>query len=170
MRMRTMPKPIIGAINGVAAGAGMSLALTPDYRIAAEEASFLQAFVKVGLIPDSGSSWLLPRLIGEARAMDMMLTGKRIDAATALEWGMVNEVVPGDELMERVNELADTFAKGPTKAIGYIKQAVNFGATATLEQSLAYEADLQELAGRTKDHPEGLNAFFEKRTPHFTGE
>ncbi|NDJ36388.1 MAG: 2-(1,2-epoxy-1,2-dihydrophenyl)acetyl-CoA isomerase [Chloroflexi bacterium] len=168
--MRTMPKPVISAINGVAAGAGMSLALAPDYRIAAESATFLQAFVKVGLIPDSGSTWLLPRLIGEARAMEMMLTGRRIDAATALEWGLVNEVVPDDELMDRVQTLAKQFAEGPTKAIGYIKQGVMYASDAPLEDALAYEADLQDMAGRTADHVEGLNAFFEKRQANFKGE
>jgi 2-(1,2-epoxy-1,2-dihydrophenyl)acetyl-CoA isomerase len=169
-RMRELPKPIIGAINGVAAGAGMSIAIATDYRIAAESATFLQAFVKIGLIPDSGSTWMLPRLVGMTRAMDLMLTGRKIDARTAFEWGLVNQIVPDNELMQAVNALALTFATGPTKGIGYIKQAVRYASHSTLGEALEYEADLQDLAGRTADHQEGLSAFLEKRPPNFMGE
>lgn len=169
-QMQNLPKPIIGAINGVAAGAGMSIAVATDYRIAAESASFLQAFVKIGLIPDSGSTWMLPRLVGITRAMDLMLTGRKIDAQTAQEWGLVNQVVPDDELIQVVNALALTFATGPTKGIGYIKQAIRYASHSTLGEALEYEADLQDLAGRTADHQEGLTAFLEKRLPNFTGK
>ncbi len=168
--MRALPKPVVGAINGVAAGAGMSIAMACDLKVAAESASFLQAFVKIGLIPDSGSTWMLPRLVGEARAMDLMLTGRRLTAQEALDWGLVNQVVPDADLMSVVVPLAEAFAQGPTKAIGYIKQGVAFAATSTLEDALAYEADLQEQAGRTPDHAEGLAAFLEKRPPQFKGE
>ena len=169
-RMMSLPKPIIAAINGAAAGAGMSLAMACDLRLAAESASFLQAFVKIGLVPDSGSSWLLQRLVGRTRAMDLMLTGKKIGAKEALEWGLVNQVLPNDDLMKATNELAHTMATMPTKAIGLIKRMTDYAANHTLAESLDYEADMQELAGRTADHREGLMAFLEKRTANFKGE
>jgi 2-(1,2-epoxy-1,2-dihydrophenyl)acetyl-CoA isomerase len=168
--MRACPKPIIAAVNGVAAGAGMSLTLACDYRIAVDTASFTQAFVKIGLIPDSGSTWLLPRLIGLTRALDMMLTGRKVDAAQALEWGIVNRIVPADQLMETVYQLAAEFAAAPTTTIGLIKQSVEFAAHSTLEAALGKEAELQDLAGKTADYREGVTAFLEKRPPHFTGK
>lgn len=168
-RMRTIEKPIIAAVNGVAAGAGMSLVMACDLRLAAESASFLQAFVKIGLVPDTGSTWFLQRLIGQARALDMMLTGRRISAQQAEAWGLINRVVPDDRLMEETRTLAQEMAALPTKAIGYIKRAVNFAAASTLEAALDYEADLQELAGRTEDHKEGVAAFLAKRTPEYKG-
>jgi len=170
LKMRQLPKPIIGAINGVAAGAGMSLAMACDFRVAAESATFLQAFVKVGLIPDSGSTWMLPRLVGMTRAIDLMLTGRKIDAQEALSIGLVNQVVPDAELMNVARQIAIEFASAPTRAIGYIKRALDFASTHTLEETLANEADLQEIAGRTPDHKEGIAAFLEKRPPRFTGE
>lgn len=165
-----LPKPVIGAVNGVAAGAGMSIALATDYRIAAESAAFLQAFVKIGLVPDSGSTWMLPRLVGLTRAIDLMLTGRKIDAQTALDWGLLNQVVADDLLMSVADQMARSFAAGPTRAIGYIKQAIRFSAKSTLVEALEYEADMQDLAGRTADHQEGISAFLEKRTPKFAGE
>lgn len=170
LRMRQLPKPIIGAINGVAAGAGMSMALACDFRIAAESASFLQAFVKIGLIPDSGSTWLLPRLVGMTRALDLMATGRKIDAQEALDWGMVNQVMPDADLMPAARKIAVELAAAPTKTIGYIKRALDFASTSTLAEALDNEADLQEIAGRTADHQEGIAAFLEKRPAHFTGE
>ncbi len=169
LRIRQLPKPVIAAVNGVAAGAGMSLVMACDLRLAAESASFLQAFVRVGLVPDSGSTWMLPRLIGMARAAEMMLTGRRISAQEAYEWGLINKVVPDDALMEEARKLAGEFANAPTKVIGYIKRALDYAATSSLEEALEYEADMQELAGRTNDHLEGLRAFLEKRPPKYTG-
>ncbi|MBI5927759.1 MAG: enoyl-CoA hydratase/isomerase family protein [Chloroflexi bacterium] len=170
LRMRRLPKPIIGAVNGPAAGAGMSIALACDMRIAAESAVFVQAFVKVGLVPDSGATWLLPRLIGQTRALELMLTGRRVSAQEALEMGMIHQVVPDDQLMSCAQAVAQTLAKAATKSIGYIKRGLEFAATHTLEESLEYEADLQDMAGRTADHREGLTAFLEKRPPHYQGE
>jgi len=168
--MRTLTKPIIAAINGVAAGAGMSLALACDYRIAAEGAAFIQAFVKVGLIPDSGSTWMLPRLIGRTRALDMMLSGRKVSAQEALEMGLVNVVVPNEQLMDTVNQVAGEFANAPTKTIGYIKQAVEFASHSTLEDALNKEAELQDMAASTADHSEGITAFVEKRPAQFNGK
>ncbi|GAB4480161.1 MAG: 2-(1,2-epoxy-1,2-dihydrophenyl)acetyl-CoA isomerase PaaG [Anaerolineae bacterium] len=169
LRMVNLPKPIIAAVNGAAAGAGMSLALACDLRIAAESASFLQAFVKIALVPDSGSTWLLSRLVGAGRALELALSGRRLSAQEACEWGMVNRVVPDEEFAAAVAEIARQYAGAPTAAIGYIKQAMHRGLTSTLAEALELEADLQSRASRLVDHQEGVTAFLEKRPPRFTG-
>lgn len=170
LKMRTLEKPIIGAINGVAAGAGCSVALACDLRLASDQASFIEVFVNVGLIPDSGSTWFLPRLVGTAKAFEMAATAQRVKAEEALALGLVNRVVPAGELMAATRELALALAKAPTRAIGLTKRALNRVWTMTLEEALEYEAFLQEIASRTHDHEEGVTAFLEKRPPQFTGK
>lgn len=168
-QMVTLEKPIIGAINGVAAGAGCGVALAADLRIASDKASFMLAFSRVGLVPDSGTNWFLPRLIGYARAYEMAITADKIPAAKALEWGMVNRVVPADQLMETVNAWAQPLATGPTLAYGLTKRAMNKAWDSTLADALTYEAHLQEIAGRSHDNKEGVMAFLEKREARFKG-
>ena len=163
------PKPVIAAVNGVAAGAGVSLAAACDIRIAAEEARFTQAFVKIGLIPDSGGTWLLPRIIGYARALELSITGEVIDAETALEIGLVNRVVDGDALEDEVSGLAARLAAMPTAAIGETKALLRGAALLDLEAALHAEAEAQARMGQTDDHLEGVVAFAEKREPRFRG-
>jgi 2-(1,2-epoxy-1,2-dihydrophenyl)acetyl-CoA isomerase len=169
-RLRTIEKPVIAAVNGVAAGAGCSLALACDLRIAAESASFIEAFIQVGLVPDSGSTFMLPRLVGVARAMELAMTGRKVTAAEALQIGLVNQVVADDQLAGATKKLADKLAGLPTRAVGLTKRAINAAWTTDLETQLDYEAMLQTTAGRTRDHREGVAAFLEKRPPQFTGE
>ncbi len=169
-QMITLEKPIIGAINGIAAGAGCGIALATDIRIACDKASFMLAFSKVGLVPDSGVNWFLPRLIGTARAYEMAITADKIPAETALSWGLVNRVVPAEQLMETVAAWATPLASGPTVVYGLTKRAMNHAATSDLWDALEYEAHLQELAGRTEDNREGVQAFLEKRKPQFKGK
>lgn len=168
-QMVNLEKPIIGAINGIAAGAGCGIALAADIRIAAHHASFMLAFSKIGLIPDSGINWLLPRLIGYARAYELALTADKLSAEQALAWGMVNRVVPGEQLMETAVAWATKLAAGPTLAYGLTKRAMNKGWTMSLAETLEYEAHLQEVCGRSHDNKEGIQAFLEKRSPTFTG-
>jgi 2-(1,2-epoxy-1,2-dihydrophenyl)acetyl-CoA isomerase len=168
-RMRRMEKPIIAAINGVAAGAGASLALACDLRVASENALFIQAFVNVGLIPDSGSTFFLPRLVGLGRALELVFTGRPVNAEEAERLGIFNRVVPHEELMDAAVELARQLAQGPTKVIGLAKRALNRSWLLELEEALDYEAQLQAIAGSTEDHREGVAAFLEKRAPKFTG-
>lgn len=170
LTMTSLPKPIIAAINGVAAGAGMSLALACDLRIITESASFIQAFIKIALVPDSGSTWLLPRLIGTARALELMMSGRKVTAGEALTLGIANQVVPDAQLPAAVSQIASEYVLAPTKTIGYLKQAVNFAQTSTLADALAKEAEMQDLAGGTADHFEGVAAFLQKRQPIFKGE
>jgi 2-(1,2-epoxy-1,2-dihydrophenyl)acetyl-CoA isomerase len=169
-KLHSLEKPVIAVINGVAAGAGASIAFACDLRIATPSVKFIQAFVKVGLIPDSGAAWLLPRLIGLGRAMELAMTGEAITAETALQWGLVNTVVPEEQLQETARQLAKQLANGPTQALGLIKRAMNKAMTVDLDTYLDYEAHLQELAGRSTDYREGVSAFLEKRPAQFTGQ
>lgn len=168
-KMRNIEKPVLGSINGVAAGAGCSIALACDLRIASEKARFMEVFVRVGLVPDSGSSFLLPRLVGLGKALEMAFLGDEIGADEALRTGLVNRVVPAEELESATRELALRLAKSPTKAIGLAKRAINRALTMDLDQALDYEVYGQETAGASDDHKEGIAAFLEKRTPNFTG-
>ncbi len=170
LAMISLEKPIIAAVNGVAAGAGCSVALAADIRIASENASFIQVFSRIGLIPDSGSTWLLPRLIGYARAYEMAITSDRITAEKAISWGLVNQVTPAVQLMEIVEDWAKTLSTGPTLAYGLTKRAMVRGYSQSLVQSLEYESQLQELASRSEDFNEGVQAFFKKRDPVFQGK
>ena len=169
LRMRTMEKPVIAAINGVAAGAGCNLALAADLRIASDRANFIEAFSRVGLIPDSGGTWFLPRLVGMGRALEMMFFADPMDALTAERLGLVNRVVPHDDLMARAKEWAARLAAGPTRAYGLIKRGVNRALALDLQGALEYEAHLQEVAGRTQDHREGVAAFLAKRPAQYIG-
>lgn len=168
--MVQVEKPVIAAVNGVAAGAGCGVALAADIRIASHKASFIQAFSRVGLIPDSGSTWTLPRLIGYSRAYEMAITAERIQADKALEWGLVNEVVPHDQLWEVVDAWATSLANGPTLALGLTKRAMRKASTMRLDEALDYEAKLQEITSRSQDFQEGVLAFAEKRDPNFKGK
>jgi 2-(1,2-epoxy-1,2-dihydrophenyl)acetyl-CoA isomerase len=170
LAMARLTKPIVAAINGVAAGAGMSLAMACDVRIASEKASFLQAFVNIGLVPDSGSTWFLPRLVGRQRALELMLSGRKLSAVEALEWGLVNQVVSPEQLMEEATKVAARYAAAPTYAIGQIKRNIDFAESHSLEETLALEAKSQAECGLSADHQEGMQAFLEKRTPVYKGE
>ncbi|MGH7772925.1 MAG: enoyl-CoA hydratase-related protein [Candidatus Binatia bacterium] len=169
LRLRRTEKIAIAAVNGVAAGAGCNLALACDLRIASEEAKFIQAFVRVGLAPDSGGSFFLPRLVGLSKAMELFLLGETVDAQEALRLGLVAKVVPPDELSTTAREMAEKIARGP-RSIGLTKRAVNRSLLPELEAQLEYEASLQEIAGRSTDYDEGIRAFLEKRSPVFTGK
>ena len=168
--MRSLSKPIVGAINGVAAGAGASLAFACDLRIAAEEASFVLAFGKLGLIPDTGATWLLPRLVGPSRAMALALLNDPVPAAEAERMGLVLKVVPGAALLAEARAVAQRLVESAPTGVALTKRAINATFDRDLEAALAYEAQLQDLAGRTADHAEGIAAFTEKRPPRFTGE
>jgi 2-(1,2-epoxy-1,2-dihydrophenyl)acetyl-CoA isomerase len=165
-----MEKPVIASVNGVAAGAGCSLALACDMRIASEHASFIEVFVNVGLIPDSGSTWTLPRLVGFGRAMELCLTGRPVKAEEALAIGLVNQVVPSDELESATAKLAKRLASLPAKALSLTKRLLNQTFENNFKEQLEQEAFAQETAGRTHDHFEGVVAFIEKRKPNFTHE
>lgn len=169
-RLSALPKPIVCAVNGVAAGAGAALAMACDIVVAADNASFIQSFCKLGLVPDSGGSWYLPRLAGHARAMGMALLGDKISARQALEWGMIWQVVAAAELADRTQSMAKQLATQPTYGLGLIKKAMYSSASNTLDQQLDLERDLQRLGGRSDDYREGVNAFFAKRPPNFSGK
>ncbi|HXJ62141.1 MAG TPA: enoyl-CoA hydratase [Actinomycetota bacterium] len=164
-----LPKPVVAGVNGVAAGAGLSLALACDLRIASDAARFLQAFVKIGLVPDSGGNWLLPRIVGYAKALELSITGDMVDAAEALRIGLVNRVLPADEFESGLADAAERMAKGPTRAIGATKALMGEGLRLDLAATLEREAVAQaELAG-SHDFAEGVGAFLEKREANFTG-
>jgi 2-(1,2-epoxy-1,2-dihydrophenyl)acetyl-CoA isomerase len=169
MRLRALSIPIVTAINGMAAGAGMSLALSGDLRIAARSASFLQAFARIGLVPDCGSSWLLPRLVGMARAMELSLLAERLPAETALTWGLINRLEEDADLMPKAMEMAHRLASGP-KSIGMIRQMYWEGMDNRYRDQLDLEARMQTVAGMTRDYAEGVAAFREKRPARFTGQ
>ena len=167
--MRNLPKPIVCKLNGVAAGAGCSIALACDIIVASEEATLIEVFINIGLVPDSGSSFFLPRLTGMARAFELCSMGSKVKGREAFELGLVNKVAKPEELDAAVKTYTDYFALAPTRAIGLIKKMLNKSATATLEEMLEYEAYSQEIAGSTTDHKEGVTAFLEKRKPSFKG-
>jgi len=169
LKLRALPIPIVCAVNGVAAGAGANLALACDIVLAARSATFLQAFAKIGLIPDCGGTWLLPRLIGEARARALSMLAEPVPAETAAEWGMVWRAVADEQLMREAEALAARLAAGPTAALGLVKQALDESAVNELEEQLDLEAELQEEAAENPDFAEGLRAFLEKRPPVFMG-
>jgi 2-(1,2-epoxy-1,2-dihydrophenyl)acetyl-CoA isomerase len=167
--LRALPKPVVAAVNGVAAGAGANLALACDFVVAVESASFIQSFCHVGLVPDTGGTWMLPRLVGLARATQLAMLGEKLPAARALEWGMIHQVVPAAELEATAGALAARLAAMPTRGLGLIKRGFEAGFGQGLDASLALEEELQRAAGRTADYAEGVRAFVEKRKPAFTG-
>lgn len=169
VQLQSLEKPVLAAVNGVAAGAGASLALACDLRVASEEASFLQAFTRIGLVPDSGATYFLPRLVGLGKAFELCYLAEPVGAQEALRLGLVNWVVPAPELLSKAREVAGRLASGPTRAYGLTKRALLRNLTADLASALDYEAMLQEAAGRTEDHREGVRAFLEKRPPRYAG-
>lgn len=169
-KMRSMEKPIIGMINGVAAGAGCSLALACDMRLMASGAKLIEVFIRIGLVPDSGSHWFLPRLVGMARAFEYAATGRDITAEEAERTGLVNKAVPAEQLEAETMALARKFAQAPTAAIGLIKRTLNKALASDLDALLDYEAVIQQVASETADHQEGIRSFLEKRPARFTGK
>jgi 2-(1,2-epoxy-1,2-dihydrophenyl)acetyl-CoA isomerase len=168
-QLRGMQVPVICAVNGVAAGAGANVALACDIVLAARSARFIQAFAKIGLVPDSGGSWTVTRLIGEARAKAIMLTGMPVAAETAEQWGLIWKAVDDDALMDEARTLAESLAKGPTVGLGLTKMLVQAAGTNTLDEQLDLERDTQRDAGTTPDYAEGVSAFLEKRPAKFSG-
>ena len=167
--IRSLEKPIVCAVNGVAAGAGANIALACDIVLAAKSAKFIQAFSKIGLIPDSGGTWSLPRLLGEARAKGLALTAEPLSAETAAAWGMIWRAVEDDQLMAEAEALGKRLAAGPTFGLGLTKRAIQAAAANTLDQQLDLERDLQREAGRSADYAEGVAAFLDKRPAEFSG-
>ena len=168
--MRSIPKPIVAAVNGVAAGVGMSFALASDIAIAGKSASFLQAFARIGLLPDGGSTWFLPRLVGEQRARALTMLAPQIKAEQAREWGLIWDVVEDAELMPKATELARRLADGPTLSLARIKEALNRADDNDLSAQLDLERDFQRELGRSEDFREGVQAFLAKRKANFKGK
>lgn len=169
-RIREIEKPVVAAVNGVAAGAGANIAFACDVVVAKESASFIQAFSKIGLIPDSGGTFFLPRLIGWQRASALMMLGDKVAAKDAEAMGMLYKVFADDDFEAESWKLAETLSQMPTKGLGYTKRALNQSLSSDLSRQLAIEDELQSAAGQTKDYAEGVQAFLEKRKPNFTGE
>ena len=169
-RLRAMPKPVVCAVNGVAAGAGANIALACDIVIAVQTASFIQPFCKLGLVPDAGGTWLLPQLVGRARAVGLALLGDKLSATQAQDWGLIWKCVATDDFDKEVNALAQTLAVGPT--LGYVRtrEAIDTAATSTLDSQLDLEASMQRELGNSQDYAEGVKAFIAKRPPVFTGQ
>ena len=168
-KLQTLPVPIVCAVNGVAAGAGANIALACDIVLAARSATFIQAFARIGLVPDSGGTWFLPRLVGRARARGLTLLAEPLPAEQAEAWGLIWKAVDDASLMDEAHRLAGHFARQPTIGLGLAKLALDAAETNSLDAQLDLERDLQGKAGRTPDYAEGVRAFFEKRTPNFTG-
>ena len=169
LAVRELEKPVLAAVNGPAAGAGLSFACACDLRLAAESATFVPAFINIGLVPDMGGTFFVRRLVGTSRAFEWMTSGRRLSAAEALEWGLVSEAVPDDRLAERAAERAAELAALPTRGIGLTKRLFDHAETATLDEQLEFEAQLQAAATETADFREGVSAFLEKREPNFEG-
>lgn len=167
--LRRMPKPVVAAVNGVAAGAGASLAFACDFIIASSQATFIQAFARIGLVPDTGATFFLPRLVGTARATAMMMLGEKVTAEQALAYGMIYRVVEPDRVVEEARTLAAHLATQATFALGLTKRLINASAANEIDTQLEMEADLQGTAGRSEDFQEGVDAFLSKRPPGFTG-
>ena len=168
-QIRQCEKPIVAAINGVAAGAGFSLALACDFRLVSEHGSFINAFIHVGLIPDSGNLYYLTQLLGHAKALELSILGEKVSAADAVSLGLASRVIPSDKWEEDVSDFATVLASSPTKAIGLIKRSLKAITTLSFEDYLELEAQGQRIAGLTNDHREGVTAFMEKRKPVFSG-
>lgn len=168
-QIRALPFPVICAVNGVAAGAGANIALACDVVLAAKSAKFIQSFAKVGLIPDTGGSWHLPRLIGEARAKGLALLAEPLSAERAEEWGLIWQAIEDENLMPRARDLAAHFADGPTLGLSLTKDAIQASATQSLDDQLGMEADMMRTCGRSQDYAEGVSAFLSRRAPKFKG-
>lgn len=167
--IRSLNFPVVCAVNGVAAGAGANLALACDMVLAGESAKFIQSFSKVGLIPDTGGSWHLPRLLGEARAKGLALTAMPLTAKQAEDWGLIWKALPDDQLLTEARALATQLANGPTLGLGLTKQCIQTAATTSLSDQLEIEADAMKTCGESADYAEGVSSFLEKRAPHFQG-
>lgn len=168
--LRELPMPVICAVNGVAAGAGANIALACDIVLAGQSASFIQAFCKIGLIPDSGGTWSLPHLVGMARAKGLALLGDKLSAEQAEQWGLIWRCVADEQLLPAAMAMAEHLATQPTRGLALIKRALHASTTQSFDAQLDLERDLQRLAGRTEDYREGVSAFMEKRTPQFKGQ